>query len=773
MLALRAARCGNSALPAARGFAVLSHTWTGGQRPDVGEPQKVCVMMHGILGSKSNWNTPSRRLLQQIGPQGWRILQVDHRGHGRSPSGSAPHTLEACKDDVLETLQAVGISEAELVLCGHSFGGKVALAVLRALLAKGRPPKYTWIFDSVPGQPAEASEEEERRMQSVNFVLRAVASAASRRFESRSDLVDILQAEYGLTKPVAEWIAQSVRQSSDGVELSYDMGAVCELYDAYRRTDKWDLLQAGNAVSWRNTDDRSMQSVLDVKKALEPVVVDLPVPQQRLTLLRTGKRLEPDSQQLAAFGLKDGDELAEEAGLVTQYPTKCVAKTAYRMKLEPQENQGSTCLSGLMTNQMPGRGLLAPMSREEFLKHCWAAKAALRSVGVDAAAALGLRAANAALYFRASEELETRELGRLLFGVYDVAAKVLQQWAPVAQREALGIFWLAGSAAAWVRAQPGCTQAEPGWHTDFQHNFTFQLKGAKRWRFKAGPVKNNVRALTPHFQTRSNFEQQMKLHLLSDPTSTDYQPPDEFFADAEEVVLHEGAVLYHPAGIWHHVECLGDESISINVSLSCATWADLVGDAVRQLCWGSASLRQPLVGLDSGEPSTMRNLVNQRLKEAKRYFNALTAEDLLPTAMLDLPRLPSRIHLGKSTLGSNLSVAQSDRLCFGQLSSLVELADADSEDEDVAKSAKHYALHINFGNEDAASWLRLVLVAPRALHGAVAWLGQRQMASRRSRAIFSKTFQAKELLASSKASWTQVSRLIRVLRHCGYIYLKQ
>ena len=32
------------------------------------------------------------------------------------------------------------------------------------------------------------------------------------------------------------------------------------------------------------------------------------------------------------------------------------------------------------------------------------------------------------------------------------------------------------------------------------------------------------------------------------------------------------------------------------------------------------------------------NQVNQRLREAKRYFNALTAEDLLPTAMLDLPR---------------------------------------------------------------------------------------------------------------------------------------
>ncbi|CAE7705996.1 unnamed protein product [Symbiodinium necroappetens] len=52
-----------------------------------------------------------------------------------------------------------------------------------------------------------------------------------------------------------------------------------------------------------------LQTVLDLKKLLEQVVVDLPIPQQRLTLLRTEKRLEPESQQLAALGLKDGDEL--------------------------------------------------------------------------------------------------------------------------------------------------------------------------------------------------------------------------------------------------------------------------------------------------------------------------------------------------------------------------------------------------------------------------------------------------------------------------------
>ncbi|CAE7032958.1 yxbC [Symbiodinium natans] len=412
--------------------------------------------------------------------------------------------------------------------------------------------------------------------------------------------------------------------------------------------------------------------------------------------------------------------------------------------------------------------LLAPLSREEFLKHCWAEKAVavhghprrlapiaarlsdldleamlqespsdvvhawlrdgqtassssssargVRSVGVDAAAALGLRAARAALYFRANEDLENLLVSRICSGLGAGAAGMYP-----------GDGRPRGEIETFVASEGHVT----GWHTDFQHNFTFQLRGAKRWRFKAGPVKNNVRALTPHFQTRSNFEQQMKLHLLSDPTQADYRPPDEFFADAEEVELHEGAVLYHPAGIWHHVECLGEESISINVSLSFATWADLVGDAMHQLFWASATLRQPLVGLDRMDPARRRQEVNQRLKEAKRYLSALTAEDLLPPAMVELPRLPSRIHLGKSELGADLHVAQTNSFRFGALSSLVELVEPDSDSEEApSKTAKRYALHVNFGNEDIGSWLRVVLVAPKALHQAMAWLGRRQLAAR-------------------------------------------
>ena len=57
--------------------------------------------------------------------------------------------------------------------------------------------------------------------------------------------------------------------------------------------------------------------------------------------------------------------------------------------------------------------------------------------------------------------------------------------------------------------------------------------------------------------------------------------PDDFWEDAALVTLHPGDVLYTPAGMWHRVECV-DDSVSINVSLMGATWADLIADAAER-----------------------------------------------------------------------------------------------------------------------------------------------------------------------------------------------
>merc|ERR1719330_1084415 len=216
--------------------------------------------MHGILGSKANWNTPSRKLLQEIGPKGWQILQLDHRAHGQSPAGEPPHDLAACASDVLETLAATGVDIArdELVVCGHSFGGKVALTVLQRLLEERAHVRATWLFDSVPGTPAQRSAEEDIREQSSGFVLGVVESVARQgTFADRAAPLRELEAR-GLSKPAALWIGQSIRNVPGGVELSYCVSTVRAMYDAYLSTCMWHVLESGRAnvgvvVAGRNT----------------------------------------------------------------------------------------------------------------------------------------------------------------------------------------------------------------------------------------------------------------------------------------------------------------------------------------------------------------------------------------------------------------------------------------------------------------------------------------------------------------------------------------
>ncbi|CAJ1438735.1 unnamed protein product [Effrenium voratum] len=378
--------------------------------------------------------------------------------------------------------------------------------------------------------------------------------------------------------------------------------------------------------------------------------------------------------------------------------------------------------------------------------HAWlkGEQGTVRSVSVDAAAAMGLAEAKAALYFRAPEALEDLLVPGLCQGLGAAFA---------------GMYPGDGRPRGEIETFVSQGGHVTGWHTDFQHNFTFQLRGAKRWRFKPGPVRNNVRALTPHFQTRSNFEQQMKLHAISDPSMPDFKPPDEFFQDAEVVEIHAGDVLYHPAGVWHQVESAGEgESISINVSLSCATWAEMVGDAVRQALWRSEPLRSPLVGLAGRELADVRREVEVQLREAKKRINALTAEDLLAPVMLDRP--PEHIHLGRSSLGKSFKVSQSSRFRFSRLAALVELPEDASEEE--LQNTKCFALHLNFGNEDVGSWLRVSLLAPKKLQPALAWLARQASAQRE--------LTAKELLAASKCSWPSLARLLQVLQYCGYIH---
>jgi pimeloyl-ACP methyl ester carboxylesterase len=87
--------------------------------------KKSILFLHGILGSKKNWRTPSLT---------WRKLQpdfscytVDHRGHGLSSlkNKDKTSTINSCVEDLNHLLLSDKFLHCDSVpniLVGHSFG---------------------------------------------------------------------------------------------------------------------------------------------------------------------------------------------------------------------------------------------------------------------------------------------------------------------------------------------------------------------------------------------------------------------------------------------------------------------------------------------------------------------------------------------------------------------------------------------------------------------------------------------------------------------------
>lgn len=84
-----------------------------------GEGHPPLVILHGLLGSSRNWQAAGRDIAEHF-----EVFAVDLRGHGDSPH-DPDLSFEACAADALAFLDERGLEKA--VLCGHSFGGKIAL----------------------------------------------------------------------------------------------------------------------------------------------------------------------------------------------------------------------------------------------------------------------------------------------------------------------------------------------------------------------------------------------------------------------------------------------------------------------------------------------------------------------------------------------------------------------------------------------------------------------------------------------------------------------
>jgi 3-oxoadipate enol-lactonase len=91
---------------------------TGRERPTV-------VLLHGWSSTAAlNWSRCFRPLSET-----YRVVAMDHRGHGRGIRSMRPFTLEDCADDVAALIESLGVGPA--VVAGYSMGGPVAQLLWR------------------------------------------------------------------------------------------------------------------------------------------------------------------------------------------------------------------------------------------------------------------------------------------------------------------------------------------------------------------------------------------------------------------------------------------------------------------------------------------------------------------------------------------------------------------------------------------------------------------------------------------------------------------
>jgi 3-oxoadipate enol-lactonase len=92
---------------------------TDSERPAV-------MLLHGwTVSADLNWHAAYDPLVQA----GYRVLAIDHRGHGRGLRTTAPFRLMDCAADAVAAVRQLGLAPA--VFVGYSMGGTIAQLIAR------------------------------------------------------------------------------------------------------------------------------------------------------------------------------------------------------------------------------------------------------------------------------------------------------------------------------------------------------------------------------------------------------------------------------------------------------------------------------------------------------------------------------------------------------------------------------------------------------------------------------------------------------------------
>lgn len=369
------------------------------------------------------------------------------------------------------------------------------------------------------------------------------------------------------------------------------------------------------------------------------------------------------------------------------------------------------------------------------------------------------------------------------------------------------------------------------WHNDFQHNFTVQLFGHKRWYLL--PIDenncsfNNVyRGNTPHYSNNNDIdldakECQYKLHK-SQSYKFDINKWKEFDTDKYKnkikiIDLKPGSTLYFPSGMWHKVETISDKSLSINLSLVPMTYSHLINNAINHFMSIQPNFRTPILYNNINQT---HKIVDNLCNKLKNFISNIKKHPscLIPYSFSNYslssnntiiieqfnfddnklcqntakpPKITSNLKFIINPLSiiipfqdiypnkSNKTIEQElgDKFCTFE--DLEQYDDSDHESDDEANDEsnhnqeilKQYILNINFGENDTFTSLSRIIIKCQAevTIKMIDWIR-----SLRKRQINNDIieFTAKEAINICKSKQTQILKLLRVLIFFGYLSIQ-
>ncbi len=186
------------------------------------------AFLHGILGAGVNLKCLARKCLDAL-PE-LTIVLVDLRAHGKSLEVSGVDEIDHAADDVAETFKALQLEMTGVV--GHSFGGKVALALIE------RVPTLQCVvtLDSAPGTRMDA-----RGSETTSRVLLLLESLNGP-WPTRDDFTRevVLRGE---SRAIAQWLAMNLVRRADGFHWGLELPRIRSLLQSYFEYDAWPAME--------------------------------------------------------------------------------------------------------------------------------------------------------------------------------------------------------------------------------------------------------------------------------------------------------------------------------------------------------------------------------------------------------------------------------------------------------------------------------------------------------------------------------------------------